>query len=78
MFQAKGTDELVRSFYVVGVKANAANAFASAVTNKSFTNELGVTIKKTWIGKPKTDLNNCFEKKVMDVKRALLKSYRKK
>src|SRR5205085_1633285 len=72
MFQATGTDELVRSFYVVGVKANAANAFAAAVTNKSFANELGFTIKKTWIGKPKTILNNCFEKNVLDVKRELI------
>lgn len=71
-FQATGTDEPVRSFYVVGVKANVANALVSTFTEKPFTNELGITIKKSWIGKPKTVVNNCFEKQVIDAKRELI------
>ncbi|CAN5181951.1 hypothetical protein BH09BAC4_BH09BAC4_41250 [soil metagenome] len=68
-FQPTGTDEPVRSFYVVGVKANVANALVSTLTEKPFTNDLGITLKKSWIGKPKTIVNNCFEKQVMDNKR---------
>ena len=68
-FQASGTDEPVRSFYVAGVKANVASAFISAFTNKSVPNELGIVIKKAWIGKPRTILTTCSDKNVMDVKR---------
>ena len=68
-FQPTETDESVRTFYVVGVKANVVNALVSAFTEKPITNQLGITIKKSWIGKPKTVLNNCFEKQLMDAKR---------
>ncbi|WP_461111686.1 hypothetical protein [Spirosoma jeollabukense] len=68
-FQPTGTDEPVRTFYVVGVKANVANALVSTFTEKPFSNELGITLKKSWIGKPKTIVNTCFEKQVMDAKR---------
>jgi hypothetical protein len=68
-FQAKGLDESVRDFFLVGVKANAANAFATTFSNKNFTNELGITIKKSWISKPVTSINNCFEKNLMDINR---------
>ena len=68
-FQAKGLDESVSGFLVVGVKANAANAFAASFSNKTFTNELGVTIKKTWISKPVNAINNCFEKNMADINR---------
>lgn len=68
-FQAKGLDEPVREFLTVGIKTNAANAFAAAFLNKTFTNELGVTIKKSWISKPVTAINNCFEKKLADINR---------
>ncbi|WP_420149409.1 hypothetical protein [Spirosoma sp.] len=72
LFQPTGTDEPVRSFYVVGVRANVANAFISAFTEKPFSNELGATFKKTWISKPKTVLHNCLEKNVMDAYRESL------
>ncbi|MCX6216703.1 hypothetical protein [Spirosoma sp.] len=69
-FQATGVDEPVRSFLVVGVKANVMNALASTFTDKPFRNELGATLKKAWIGKPKTTINNCREKNLMDTKRS--------
>ncbi|WP_144035893.1 hypothetical protein [Spirosoma fluviale] len=69
-FQATGVDEPVRSFLVVGVKANVMTALASTFTDKPFTNELGATLKKAWIAKPKTTINNCREKNIMDTKRA--------
>src|SRR5688572_19335698 len=45
LHQPKGLDERVRSFMVVGIKANVANAFAATFSNKTFTNELGFTLK---------------------------------
>ncbi|GAB3010907.1 hypothetical protein [Spirosoma pulveris] len=69
-FQATGIDEPVRSFLVVGVKANVMNALASTFSDKPYTNELGATLKKAWIGKPKTTINDCREKNIMDTKRA--------
>lgn len=69
-FQASGIDEPVRSFLVVGIKANVMNALASTFTDKPFANELGATLKKAWIGKPKTTITTCREKNLMDMKRA--------
>lgn len=69
LFQPSGLDEPVKSFMVVGVKANAANAYAASFSNKAYTNELGVTIKKSWISKPVTSINNCIEKNISDISR---------
>jgi hypothetical protein len=72
LFQANGVDEPVRSFNTIGVKANAANALASAFSDKVFKNELGMTINRTWISRPTTVLNDCTEKNLMDGKRGLI------
>lgn len=70
LFQPTGTDEPVRTFYVVGIKATVANALTAPFTEKTGANDLGATLKKTWIAKPKTRLTDCFGKAAMDVKRA--------
>ncbi len=72
MFQAKGLDNPVRSVSTVGVKANVTNAIASAFTDQTFTNQLGMTITTAWIQKPKTTLNSCAEKNMMDAQRETL------
>jgi len=69
LFQPTGLDEPVSGFMTVGIKTNAANAFAAAFSNKTFSNELGITSKKTWISKPVTVTNNCFDKTYMDTDR---------
>jgi hypothetical protein len=58
-FQVKGNDEQVRAFTVGGIKANVANAFEFAYTGKQFNNEIGITVKRTWIAKVKTHFNSC-------------------
>lgn len=70
LFQPTGIDEPVQTFYVVGVRANVANAVAAAFTEKRGNNQLGATLKKTWIARPRTRVSDCFEKRVMDAKRA--------
>ena len=72
MHQPKGFDEPVRSFMVLGIKANIANAFAATFSNTTFTNELGFTFKNTWFGKNRTSVKNCSEKYLMDVKRGVM------
>lgn len=69
LFQPKGLDEPVRGFMTVGLKANAANAFAATFSNKAFTNELGITCKKIWISRPVTRTNSGYEKNYMDMSR---------
>lgn len=69
LFQPKGTDEPVKGFMTAGIKTNAANAFAAGFSKKTYSNELGVTFKKTWISQPVTVTNNCFDKTYMDVYR---------
>src|SRR5471030_2440367 len=44
LFQAKGNDEPVRSFMVVGARANITDAFAAAFSNRQFSNEMGATL----------------------------------
>jgi hypothetical protein len=70
LFHAAGLDEPVRTFYVVGVRANVTNALSTAFTDKTGTKQIGATLKKTWIAKPKTRLTDCVEKTIMDAKRA--------
>lgn len=81
-FQPNGIDEPVRSFLVAGAKANIANAFAAAYAGKQFNNELGFTIKQTWISKTTTHYNRCEpeqvsnsllqHKEIMDAQRAVI------
>lgn len=71
LFQATGEDTSIRTFLVVGARANVSNAFAAAFANKPFQNRLGVTVKKTWLGKPRTYFD-CLQKQEMDAERAIL------
>ena len=72
LFQANGIDNAVKSFNTIGVKANITNAIAKAFTDKTFGNELGMTVNRTWIGKTNTTVNNCAEKNIMDAQRESL------
>ncbi len=80
LFQAKGGDRAVRSFLVVGARANVANAFAATFSNRSFSNELGATLKQTWLAKVKTSFAACHSdgspatnaKMAMDARRAAI------
>jgi hypothetical protein len=48
-FQATPGDNPVKSFLVGGIKANVVNAVESGFTGKQFNNEIGLTIKQTWL-----------------------------
>lgn len=71
LFQPSGKDEAIRSFLVVGGRANIANAFASAFSNRAFQNEMGVTVKQTWLSSPKQYFD-CSQKREMDAERAVI------
>jgi hypothetical protein len=71
-FESKGLDEPVRTFMVVGAKANVLNAFYSINSNKTYVNNFGVSVQKNWISKPTIILNNELDKKKMDLLRAIM------
>ena len=71
-FESKGLDEPVRSFMVVGAKANVLNAFYSINANKTYVNNFGVSVQKNWISKPTIKLNDELDKKKMDMLRAII------
>jgi hypothetical protein len=48
-FQATPGDNPIKSFFVGGIKANVVNAVESGFTGKAFNNEIGLTIKQTWL-----------------------------
>lgn len=71
--QPVDSDDWVRSFVVVGARANVANAYAARFSNKYFDNQLGITIQKTWMGKPVTFYDKCgSQKQAMDAQRAVI------
>jgi hypothetical protein len=71
-FESKGLDEPVKTFMVVGAKANVLNAFYSLNANKSFVNNFGVSVQKNWISKPVIKLNQELDKKKMDMLREII------
>jgi len=71
-FESKGLDEPVRTFMIVGAKANVLNAFYSYNANKTYINNFGVSIQKNWISRPTIKLNNDLDKKKMDMLRAMI------
>jgi hypothetical protein len=84
VFEAKGKDEPVKSVLFFGVKANVGDVFLKSVLNKKISNEFGINIKQTWIGKFKTFFSKCAPrntstsgnvanpKQFMDVERATI------
>jgi hypothetical protein len=72
LFQAKGIDENVKNFNVIGVRANIFDALLAGSYSANFTNQLGVTFKRVWIAKPKTKFDNPVEKQLIDVHRHIL------
>ncbi|WP_413666018.1 hypothetical protein ACEN9X_15575 [Mucilaginibacter sp. Mucisp86] len=71
--QPVDSDDWVRSFVIVGARVNIANAYSAKTANRYYDNQLGFTIQKTWMGKPRTyyAANGNF-KKEMDAARALI------
>ncbi|WP_143065287.1 hypothetical protein [Mucilaginibacter gossypiicola] len=71
--QPVDSDDWVRSFVIVGARVNIANAYSAKIANRYYDNQLGFTIQKTWMGKPRTyyAANGNF-KKEMDAARALI------
>ncbi len=53
-FQARPGDNPIKSFIVGGIKANVVNAIESRFTGNAFNNEIGLTIKQTWLASVKT------------------------
>ncbi len=72
LFEPNGNDEPVKSYQVIGVKTNVFNAYQAAANKAAFNNELGFTFKHFWVSKPKTWLNNCDAKYVLDAKREII------
>ncbi len=69
--QPVDSDDWVRSFLVVGARANVANAYAARFSNKYFDNRLGFVVQNTWMGKPITYYDKCgSQKQAMDAQRA--------
>jgi hypothetical protein len=60
VFEAKGKDEPVKSVLFFGVKANAGDVFVKSILNKKISNEFGINVKQTWVGKSKTFFNKCI------------------
>lgn len=58
---AKGKSETgkIRSLSTVGVKANIEDGFASLFADRRFNDELGITLKQTFIGKGKVSFSTC-------------------
>jgi hypothetical protein len=72
LFEPSGADEAVKSYNVIGLKANVFNAFQAVASKANFNNELGFTYKHFWVAKPKIILNNCSEKQILEAKRAII------
>jgi len=71
--QPVDSDDWVRSFMVMGARANVANAYAARFSNKYFDNRLGFELHQTWMGKPITHYNQCGnQKQAMDAQRAVM------
>ena len=71
LHQPVDSDDWVRSFMVVGARANVANAYAARFSNKYFDNRLGFILQNTWMGKPGTYYDKCgSQKQAMDGQRA--------
>jgi hypothetical protein len=71
--QPVDSDDWVRSFVIIGARANIANAYAARFSNKYFDNRLGFVLQKTWMGKPVTYYDKCGSQKMaMDAQRAAI------
>ncbi|HMH22289.1 MAG TPA: hypothetical protein VK563_10955 [Puia sp.] len=57
--QATGIDDRLRSFLSIGAKANVADAFAANYAGRQYSNQFGLLVKQTWIGKARTSFNPC-------------------
>lgn len=72
LFEPTEADLPVKSFNVIGLKANILNAFQASTNKVVFNNELSFTFKHFWLSKPKVYLNNCIEKEIFDASREIL------
>jgi hypothetical protein len=70
--QPVDSDDWVRSFWVISARANIANSYAGNFTGKYITNQLGVALQRTWMGKSRTIYDCASQKIKMDADRAIL------
>ncbi|MDB5133817.1 MAG: hypothetical protein JWP37_420 [Mucilaginibacter sp.] len=71
--QPVDSDDWVKSFVIIGARANIANAYAARFSNKYFDNRLGFVLQKTWMGKPITFYDKCSSQKMaMDAQRSAI------
>lgn len=69
LYHSKGLDERIRAFTTIGIRANAADAFAATYSRRLFNDELGFITKRTWIAKGHT-YATAGQKTTMDALRA--------
>lgn len=50
-FDFKGSDERIKALLTIGFRMNVVDAFSTIVSNNKFSNDLGATVKYTWIGR---------------------------
>lgn len=65
-------DESVRSFFVLGARANIANAYSARFSNKYNDNRLGFLVQHTWMGRPAIHYECGSQKMAMDAQRAII------
>lgn len=70
LFQASGLDKQVRSFMVVGAKANITNAYASTFEGKRYFNQFGFALRHIWIAKATTRFAKCGQQPGSAIKHA--------
>ena len=71
-FEPSGNDLPITNFTALGLKTNVFNAYQASNSKATYKNELGLTLKKYWISKPKTITENCIEKEISDASRAVI------
>lgn len=71
-FEPSGSDLPLTNFTALGLKTNIFNAYQASNNKTTYKNELGLTIKKYWISKPKIFSEKCIEKEIADASRAVI------
>jgi hypothetical protein len=70
--QPVDSDDLVRSFTVIGARAGIANTYAGNFADKYTNSQLGFALQQTWMGRPHTLYDCRNQKQDLDADRAIL------
>ena len=75
--QPTSADRPIRSFFIMGGKANILNAFSAAFNRRQTVNNIGITARQVWMGKSRTTLitagyKGLQQKEYIDAARALI------